>query len=33
VPAGTARLRSTYSAGHSEADVAALAEAVRRVRL
>ena len=31
VPAGTARLRITFSAGHSEADVAALAEAVRRV--
>jgi len=32
VPAGTARLRITFSAGHSEADVAALADAVRRVR-
>jgi len=32
VPAGTARLRITFSAGHSEADVAALAEAVRRVQ-
>jgi len=31
VPAGTARLRITFSAGHSAADVAALAEAVRRV--
>jgi 8-amino-7-oxononanoate synthase len=31
VPAGTARLRITFSAGHSEVDVAALAEAVRRV--
>jgi len=31
VPAGTARLRITFSAGHSEADVAALADAVRRV--
>ena len=29
VPAGTARLRITFSAGHSEADVEALAEAVR----
>ncbi|GGF21202.1 putative 8-amino-7-oxononanoate synthase [Aliidongia dinghuensis] len=31
VPDGTARLRITFSAGHSEADVAALAEAVRAV--
>ena len=31
VPAGTARLRITFSAGHSEADVAALADAVRQV--
>jgi len=31
VPDGTARLRITFSAGHSEADVAALADAVRGV--
>jgi 8-amino-7-oxononanoate synthase len=31
VPEGTARLRITFSAGHSEADVAALAAAVRGV--
>jgi 8-amino-7-oxononanoate synthase len=29
VPAGTARLRVAFSAGHAEADVARLAEAVR----
>jgi 8-amino-7-oxononanoate synthase len=31
VPAGTARLRVTFSAGHDEGDVDALADAVRRV--
>jgi len=29
VPAGTARLRAAFSAGHTHADVARLAEAVR----
>ncbi len=32
VPAGTARLRFTFTAGHSEAQVRALAEAVRGLR-
>jgi 7-keto-8-aminopelargonate synthetase-like enzyme len=31
VPDGTARLRITFSAGHSEAEVEALATAVRAV--